>query len=270
MSEERLSEESRSQPYVISSKLICSHSLYLFLQDYHYTVDAFFYFIYLAGYADSTSLTAAEALSIGDKSGKYTALLGAMKKNPTPHFEKLKGYYWYSSRNLTNAVVDAYLCFLSSTIKAALKKRPDAVKSREQVRIDELLDHRSRREMVDYLIDRKVNSLAYSGIRGVEEYISSTLGVDMLPTSECRDEVLLFNEIRNISVHNRGYVNHIFMGRIPCRWSGEFEVGRRFHANFDRFCALSRATIDSALFLDLQISKKFGIRRKQYGTWLAQ
>ena len=148
-----------------------------------------------------------------------------------------------------------------------MKKRPDLVKSGDSIKIEDVFDFRSKKEIINYLIDRMVNSFSYSGVEKIERFISDSLVVNLFNEDESRNIMKIFIETRNIHVHNRGFVNRIFLSRVERHRDFEFVEGKRAHLNFDNLVRLSKVCIETSVRLDEQISKKFGIERKRYGTW---
>jgi len=220
--------------YEINGTEACTHPLYLFLNDYFNILDAFFYFVNLATRADEMRVRAHKALSgISehlDDGAKYREPI-----DENSAFKRLQKYSNYTSRNLTNSIVDSYLCYVTAVVQKALHKRPEAIKSGEAIRIEEILDFTNRRDLVKFLIERKINSLSYGGLGGIERYVQSTLGCNLFDSEKTKFDVLLFIEIRNINSHNRGIINQIFLERTKILKTKEkFELGKRAHVDFTR------------------------------------
>ncbi|RMC37429.1 hypothetical protein [Paracoccus alkanivorans] len=253
--------------YFPPQSTLSSRSLYLFLLDYYKVVDLFFFTLHLAHSADNASLIASEALMIGAKNEEERQRLQANIDNPVRAVKKLNEFGSLNSKNLTINTVDAFLWFISATIQSAMKKRPEIVKSGESVRIEDIFEFGNKRELIDYLIDRKVNSLSYGGMSKVERFINESMGVAMFPDDHARELTQIFVEVRNIQVHNRGVVNKIFLGRVTQHQRFQFIEGKRAHLDFDDLVDLTRVCVQTAIDLDTKICKKFGIKRKRYSTW---
>ncbi len=77
-------------------------------------------------------------------------------------------------------------------------------------------------------------------------------------------------ELHNIYTHNRGKVNEVFLRRIGSANSLiKAKSGQRLHADFDLIVDLSNNLFQIAQRLDLEVARKFQMRRKQYRTWYA-
>ena len=125
--------------------------------------------------------------------------------------------------------------------------------------------------LIAWLVEKKINELMYSGIRGVEDFLKERTGFRISETDE-EDFLLSFCiELRNIYTHNRGRVNETFLKRLAkYKHNNSFNEGKRLHAEFDDISNFSNNTLKLAVRLDNSISKKYKIPRKQYATWSKQ
>lgn len=230
-------------------------------------VDLFFFTLHLAHNADNASLNASKALISVARSEEEKQRLQDNIDNPEKAVKKLNDFSSLNSKNLTVNIVDAFLWFVSAIIQGAMRKRPEMVRSSESVKIDDIFEFSNKRELIDYLIDRKVNSLSYGGMKKVEKFINESMGVAIFPDDEARELMQIFVEVRNIHIHNRGIVNRVFLGRVPQHIKFQFVEGKRAHMDFDMLVDLTRVCVGSAIDLDTKICEKFGIKRKRYSTW---
>lgn len=247
--------------------ILISRNLYLFLKDYAQVIELFFFTMHLAHRADEVMVIASKVLikSANEDSAKerYQSAID----NPDRMKQKLYEFSRVNSRNLTVNIVDAFLWFISATIQAAMKKRPELVKSGESIKVEDIFDYRNKRELIDYLIDRKVNSLSYGGMSRIEKFIDDAMGVKLFASNEDRELMQIFVEVRNIEVHNRGIVNRVFLSRIVQNNSFDFVEGKRAHLDFDELVRLTGVCVKTAIEIDDRICAKFGIKRKRYSTW---
>lgn len=254
-------------PYFPHPKQLCSNPLYLFLWDYYNVLDLFFFTVHLAQTSDKAQTAINKALravapSEAEKK-KYED--GDISKN----FEKLADFSFLHSKNIVNNIVDSFLWYLSTIIQESMKRRPELIKSGETVKIEEVFEYKSRRELVNYLIDRRINSLSYGGMKAIESFVQESLGIDVFHDEEQRTLMKIFIEVRNINAHNRGRANRLFMKRVNHDKRFQFEDGEPVFLNYDKIVLLSDVCINTALNLDKKISKKFKIERKKYATWRA-
>lgn len=150
-------------------------------------------------------------------------------------------------------VVDSFLVYLAEMLALIYITCPDSMKSGEVVRLDEVLSYSSKDELVRGIARRRVDSLAFQGMRKVSEAFQH-LGVRIFMTPE--DEALgaKIIEIRNIVVHNRGIVNETFTRRVP---DFPAEVGDRVVLTVEtmyKYCDFIHAT---AFGLDKRCLEQF-------------
>lgn len=182
---------------------------------------------------------------------------------PNKSVERFQRHGRLSHRNIVTGFIDLYLWYLADILKRVMKKRPDVLKSNEQVRVDEILDFGTKRELLEYLVERKVSSLSYGGIFGLEKYIKDTLGIDLFPNSDCRGVMKFFIELRNIYAHNRGIANSIFLERTRGTVSHRCVSGERIKIGIEELIVLSYFLRDAMCAFDIAVVKKFSLQRKK-------
>jgi hypothetical protein len=156
---------------------------------------------------------------------------------------------------------------VSETLQVVLRKRSEVLRSSERLTNEEVLQFTRINELVAYMADKKVNELAYGGLRGVEDYVRERLGLALFDDEIERLRLTVLAELRNIHTHNRGIVNELFLKRIGRQTVDglQFRLGQQTHVDFEHFAILSRNSIIVAKRLDLRLCKKFRIKRARYG-----
>lgn len=250
-----------------SSNQMCSLALHLFLHDTFKVIDLFIYTVMLANRADFVSVTAAKALMKASSNEEEIKSYQRTIDNEGAAARKLANYSTLLSRHLVTNTVDIFLWYLSGILKIAMKKQANLLRSGETIRLDELFDFADRRDLIDYLVDRKVNELSYGGIKKIEAYFFDKLGINIFPDKGSKKLLTVFIELRNIQTHNRGFVNRLFMSRVGKVDGFEFEMDKRYHVDFDTYGRLADNCANIAKNIDHAVSEKFGIRRKRYSTW---
>ena len=127
--------------------------------------------------------------------------------------------------------VDNFLTYIVQLLTIVFAARPDLLRSQEQVRVDFVLSHPDRDSLVQALIERRVDRLAYLGMRDLEEDLQQRLGFALFRTPEDRETAVNLIEIRNVIVHNRGIVSKIAANRCP-RLAPD--VGKRLSLTLDK------------------------------------
>lgn len=251
--------------------LLCTTSLYFFLSDYRKTLELFFFTVELASRTDANAVIAAKALLHTAEFEKDAAKIEKYKKiiekNDVGASEKLASYAAINSRHLVTYIVDSFISYLSHLIQATMRKNTNILKSSEKIAVEDLIEFKTRRDVINYIIDRKVNDLTYGGVRKLDEFIRDRLGVQMFEDENTSNLMTIFVELRNINVHNRAYVNDVFLSRVKNHCGFDFEKDKRFSADFDDLTKFCNNCTSVALRLDQLVATKFHLNRKRYATW---
>jgi hypothetical protein len=250
-------------------RIAFTKAMYFLVDDYIAALNLFIYTVSLASRADDNALRAAKALmKVGneDDQQKYKTVVERLE-NGKGAFGKLTEFRATNSRHLLTTIVDSFYCYLSHIIRYVLTRQPTMLRSSEKVSVEGLLDFKTRADLVSYLADRKVNELSYGGIKGIEKYMQDVFGIDMFSDEKSRDLLVIFSELRNIHVHNRGYINNVFLGRVKDHRNFKFERNKRFVLDLDDILLLSNNVMEVSLRLDTLVARKFRLNRKRYGVW---
>jgi hypothetical protein len=132
-------------------------------------------------------------------------------KNPGPRTKFIRNKSQALLQMILTRVVDGFNTYMSEIIRAALRARPEVLRSQEQVRLDYLLKFTSLDELREDRVDRKVLELGYKGFHDLDEWCQSRLGIVVRDCSFKLGEVrtlkfdylyasasLLFNTVSNI------------------------------------------------------------------------
>lgn len=229
--------------------------------------DFFFFSLNLASRVDMQRLKFAEVLAESG-SREHVEALERVKANKDAVFDRLKGYGGLQSENMITNSVDNFLFYLSSILQSVLRKRPEMLSSNEMVRIDEIVKFSSMKDVINYLVDKKLNELSYAGLRGIEKFFMERTGIDLVENQTEKAELVHAIEIRNIYTHNRGIVNDVFVHRLSgVQQLIPFKKGERIHANYDNIVRLSSTMTTVSARFDQAVSRKFNIGRKKFSTW---
>lgn len=254
-------------PHLPKRQALCSEAGYRFQLQHFRIFDFFLFALTLSTNADKARFTAAKALAgAGDK--EYVANFEKVQQNPEPTFRKLQSFGGYQSELMIIRSVDNFMSFLSETLQACMAKKPELLRSKEQIKTEDVLRFTNRRDLVDFLINRKLNELSYGGLRGIEEFLDQRLNVALVSKDDKRALLSIAIELRNIYTHNRGVVNELFLSRIAGHEPAyKFVQGKRFHADFGEIVGFANNLFDIAIRLDGLALAKFGLQKKRYVTW---
>lgn len=254
-------------PRVPKPQASCSEAGYRFQLQHFRIFDFFLFALTLSTKADEARFTAAKALaSAGAR--EYVAIFEEVQQNPQPAFRKLQSFSEYQSELMIIRSVDNFMSFLSEMLQACMSKKPELLRSKEQIKTEDVLRFTNRRELLDFLVNRKLNELSYGGLRGIEEFLDQRLNVALVDNDEERTRLSIAIELRNIYTHNRGVVNELFLSRLgDCEHDYKFVQGKRFHSDFDQIVGFANNLFDIAIRLDGHALAKFGMQKKRYVTW---
>jgi hypothetical protein len=251
---EGLNDEDPAPPELIpgmpKGQALCSEAGYRFQLQHFRIFDFFLFGLRLSTHADKARFTAAEALAgAGDK--EYVANFQKVQQNPQPAFRKLRSFGDYQSEIMIIRSVDNFMSFVSETLQGCMSKKPELLRSKEQIRTEDVLRFSNRRDLVDFLVNRKLNELSYGGLRGIEEFLDQRLNLALVNNDHERTRLSIAIELRNIYTHNRGVVNELFLSRLAAHEHAyKFVQGKRFHADFDEIVGLANNLFDIAIRLD--------------------
>ena len=251
--------EGRRWFFFPTTSFSCSHELALFVRDFHSSVEYFAYMGQLAHAADQVKKIARDALRDAKDDRKSD------EKDEASAIKKYGRFGSLSVRHITNVTVDAFLWYISNIAQRVLIKRPQMLKTKEQVRIDEIVEFSTKRDLVRFLVDRKVSRLAYGGLQEIEDYLSDTFGLSLFSDSLQRQQVQFFVEVRNINVHNRSKANSIFLSRTSGYREVECVEGGAVMLRLKVF-DLCEALMIAAMKFDHECCAKFKIARKSISS----
>jgi hypothetical protein len=230
-------------------------------------LDFFFFVVEIAHSIDRSAEIAIKALAAaGDEEAHQR--LKRLEMDPKRAQKKLNSYSAVISRNLTNAVVAFYQRYFSEIIQEVALKKPEVLRSSQAIRADEILQFTKHRDVVAFLVDKKLNELAYGGLRQTEVFFQDHLGVKLFLTDLERDLLTVFNELRNINQHNGAVINRLFLSRVRPVEGFNFSVGKRYHVDLDHLLTLTDNVIRVTARLDDTLCQKFSLKRKTLRVWL--
>ncbi|MGO9096220.1 MAG: hypothetical protein ACLQGV_13475 [Bryobacteraceae bacterium] len=111
--------------------------------------------------------------------------------------------------------VDSFLVYISDLLSTIFRTRPEILKSKETVTLDFLIEHLAAEDLILALVEKKVNALAYLGMKDVAEFFQKKLALPLFTDSADLVKATIYVDIRNLITHNRGVVNRLFKQRQP-------------------------------------------------------
>ncbi len=93
------------------------------------------------------------------------------------------------------------------------------------------------------------------------------MGVNLFEDDNSRDLLVIFLELRNIYVHNRAYINDLFLKRVRNDFGLSFIKNGRYHADFPTQTLLINNCMNVATRLDGIMAEKFRLERRRHAVW---
>lgn len=187
-----------------------------FVRGVRETIDFVFFVTSVVTSADEVQLIAAKALAETarpDEADEHQKRLeDAEQSKPTT--EQLRRFRQVIFQILITRSVDQYLTFISGLLSNIFRERPETLRSGEQVKLDFVLRHESMDELIDALAERRVDRLAYRGLRELAIDLKDTLGFVLFEQEDDLERAERIVENRNLIVHNQATVNAKYLRKV--------------------------------------------------------
>jgi hypothetical protein len=141
--------------------------------------------------------------------------------------------------------------------------QPRLLSSEDTVPVRSIIGLSNMKDVIQILVERRVNKLAYGSLSDIVDYIDKHLGIRLFADADREAWVKLALEVRNINVHSGGVVNAIFLDRVKDRRSETFVMGKRHHTDWALYTAFTANMVRTACEFDDAIAKKFRLVRKE-------
>ncbi len=186
----------------------------------------------LVHHSDSAARTALEALAELDTrpgAEKWKQQLEeAPNKGPSERwFAKFARLIYKMQLTRT---VDEYLGYVAGLLSAIFIARPEALRSSEKVDVEFVLQHETMTDLVGALAERRVERLAYAGLRDLAASVADRPGLDLFSSEANLLRGIRIVEDRNLIVHNYGIVNNVYRRKVP---STTRQVGQEVLLGYD-------------------------------------
>lgn len=222
----------------------------------------FDFVLFLAGRADHVAEVAHKALVSVESDETKKSEMEAKWKNRKGALEELK----HNRQLLLEAIlvrhIENFINYLSSALFEIFTTRPETLKSSDKVEVSKVLEHESIDSLVREIAEMKVDSLSYSSFSKLSEFFKERFQITLGSESDIK-MIHEYIEIRNISVHNRCFINKRFIARTSLDAS---QLGKKKNLYGDDLDAMIPKLAETVKLIDAIIRKKMkvrGIRFKQ-------
>jgi hypothetical protein len=107
--------------------------------------------------------------------------------------------------------VDNYLVYIADMIALLLRSRPESLRSSEMVTLADVLAHESREDLIQWLVEDRVNRLTFKGFGEISQFVENRFGLPLVEDEKLRRELVHSIAKRNLLVHRRGIADQRFM-----------------------------------------------------------
>ncbi len=152
--------------------------------------------------------------------------------------------------------VDSYLTYVSDLLSLIFKAKPEILKSAEQVTYEDVLQHKTLDDFIEWAADQRVNSLSYKGLSHIAEYFERRVGLDLFPDDNSRFLATRSVAIRNLIVHRRGIADFRFLRAVP---NLGFEIGKSIELTHELAWEAAEVALTCARYIDGQAMAKFNL-----------
>ncbi|MBM3851596.1 MAG: hypothetical protein FJ399_00410 [Verrucomicrobia bacterium] len=157
--------------------------------------------------------------------------------------------------------VDNFQVYLVDAIRASLKKQPNVLKtSSESLTLEYVLEFKSTEELLQAIVEQKVQNLSYEGFGRLRSWCSRKgIVIEIPPDSEASIVELI--ACRNVIAHNRGVVDQRYLDAVP---SSRFKVGSPRELETDDLFGAARLLRQIVQDTDRSLVAKFSLQTREY------
>lgn len=231
-----------------------------FLDSFRETIDFVFFVTYVVTAQDDVQRIAAEALLPGAEPEEAEQLKKQLEDGAVTT-RRLQRFTHLIFEMLVTRAVDSYLTYVSDLLSTVFRARPEMLRSNEQVRVEFVLQHGTMDDLVNALAERRVERLAFAGMRELASNLRDALGFDLFASDDELEHAVRVIEDRNLIVHNRAVVNRTYVRRVPDADTG---VGERLTFEFEGVFRDIEFLAEAAVHADARAATKWGLPRVPY------
>jgi hypothetical protein len=203
---------------------------------------------------DFVSHIAERALK-GQNLGKNNTPERLVKNEPGLRTYQLREYKQQLLEIFFARSVDNFEVYLVEILREVLRHRPEILRTRQQtVTLEYVLQFPSIDNLVQDIIENKVNSLSYKGFPEIEQWYKEK-GIPLIVETETRQAIIEIIAMRNIIVHNRGRIDEKYIRSIPAT---SYKLGQICDLKVDDLFKAFNLLDVVVSATDQAITKKFG------------
>jgi hypothetical protein len=241
------------QPSIPKTGTVAARDFYNSWKDINRLFD---FVLKLVGKSEYVAKTAHEALFATESDdAKKAEMLEQWNSRKGP-LDELKENRQLLLETILVRHVENYINYISSVLFEIFIARPETLKSSDKVEVSKILEHDSIDSLVREIALMKVDSLSYSSFSKLADFFNERFKIP-LATPEEIALIHEFIEIRNISVHNRCFINSRFISRMGIDSSYLGKKKDLYGQDIDKLTPL---LIEAVKVTDISIRRKLKVK----------
>lgn len=152
--------------------------------------------------------------------------------------------------------IENFINYLSAVLFEIFTARPETLRSSDKVDVSKVLEHDSIESLVREIAEAKVDSLSYSSFAKMVEFFEDRFHITLASEDDAK-LIHEYIEVRNISVHNRCYINKRFIARLRI---SETELGKKKELFIDDLDRLVPKLASVVKVIDTTVRNKMKVK----------
>lgn len=109
--------------------------------------------------------------------------------------------------------MDNFENYFKEILAEIVRCEPRVLKSKQTEQLDFILSFNNFNDLIDAIAEKKIESLFYQGIDGIQKFFKDKIGVEIF--AEKSESINLLIKQRNLAVHNRSKISKEFIKQFP-------------------------------------------------------
>jgi hypothetical protein len=222
----------------------------------------FDFVLQLAGHAEHVAQTAHKALVDTEPDESKRADMVGKWKSRRSSIDELKANRQLLLETILVRHVENFINYLSFVLFEIFTSRPETLKSSDKVEVSKVLEHDSIESLVREIAETKVDSLSYSSFSKLSEFFEERFHIQIADDADAK-LIHEYIEIRNISVHNRCYINKRFVSRMNLPLT---EIGKKRELYVHDMDAIIPKLADVVKLMDVIVRRKMKVKGARFNV----
>jgi hypothetical protein len=183
-------------------------------------------------------------------------LVGFFKSEQADKLFDMMFYERHFSQMAYSRSIDNFISYFKDILAEVVIKKPQILKSKDQERLDFILNHNSMEDLLKSISERKIEELFYKGIIDIEKFFDERLGIRIFKDDETKGTINRLIKQRNLIVHNRGQISKEFAADFP---EMNYQSGLYLVFEYEQISKTNLYLCNFLVELDTEIADKFDL-----------